>query len=555
VNRVIFQALFAALLGFAGDERWFIDNDAVGTVSKQTAAEILVAACEGGKVDGDSCSKCPNSDDGPWAISSVITGHFSSAGSEEVIVSSDSCYPQYPGIGIQVLLGKRNGKWIKLEDSMSSRDACTRRKMPSGREFLICESWGYHRDGEVSHSLSTAMVEDDKLAGRELFRASDTTAQCWEGTAENAEIKDVVFHGLDISITATAGFFQMNGRRLEQCRAAFADAVQTTGKGVKQYPQPPAVKTYKIQYLFDGKGYTLTPASRAAAALFDPAVDHSPPIPPPTTVSINTQSGRALGAPASKADAATFQDFCGAQIVNGGCTKKLFSWETVGNWTIREYRVGHFVSPASEDAILTALTPGRSEIATKLWTRKDGKWEMVTGALLAHEDIRDCITVHLKTGLDRLVCMDTSRSAGYRAGLFITGTIRVLVGSGTELMFRDLIHAANNLTNCSSERPEDDPIENSIFDKMEGGDAGRSDGPDLIITARYGEREATRETELQCKAALAKKPGAKYPAPRLSTFRLEYNFDGLPLKESEGVVPTPATKEKATNYFSHLVGR
>ena len=108
------------------------------------------------------------------------------------------------------------------------------------------------------------------------------------------------------------------------------------------------------------------------------------------------------------------------------------------------------------------------------------------------------------------------------------------------------------MTNCSFDRAEDDPIENSVFDKMEGGDPNRADGPELIVTARYGERQATAETGRQCSAALLKKAGAAFPTPRLSAVPLEYNFDGLPIKESEGVIPTPATKEKATNYFSHL---
>ena len=40
-------------------------------------------------------------------------------------------------------------------------------------------------------------------------------------------------------------------------------------------------------------------------------------------------------------------------------------------------------------------------------------------------------------------------------------------------------------------------------------------GPDLIITARYGERDSIQETERQCNAAVTKKPGAKFP-PRAS---------------------------------------
>lgn len=550
-----FLVFMAASPAFGQGEHWFVEDDAQHAVSDATAAAILEAACEGGKVDGAVCSKCPNSDDGSWTISSLITGHFSSASSEEAIIRSESCYPQMPGVGIGMLLGKRNGKWTKLGDSLTRREACTRKKLRSGRELLICESWGYHRDGEVTHSIGTMMVEKDSLEEHELITTTDTTGSCIVPKAQRAEIRAVEFRDLngdgleDISITAAYGSFRMTERLHEQCMGAVDDYIHSVGKAARKYPQPPVMKIYKIQYLFDGNSYTLTPGSRDAAAVFAGTVDQTPEIPPPTS-SITTASGRPLGTPGSKADAATLQDFCGAPIVNGGCTKSLHKWETAGNWTIREYRLGHFLSPTGQDAIVSAVTAGRKEFVTGLWTRKDGKWEYVANLLSV--DIHDCITVHLKTGLDRLVCLDTSRSTGYRPGLWITGTINVLTGAGAELMFRELIHSANNLTYCASDRAEDDPMENSVFDKMEGGDPNRADGPDLIITARYGERPATAETERQCNAALQKKTGATFPAPRLSTVRLEYNFDGLPIKESEGVIPTAATKEKATTYFNHL---
>ena len=527
---------------------------AASVAFSQDVAQLLPVACEGGKVDGNSCSKCPNSDQGPWFVRSLIIGHFSSPTSEEAIITSGNCYDTMPGMGIGVLLGKRNGTWTKLEDFLNSQsDVCTVRKQRSGREFQTCESTHYSRDGEVEQTLGTVMVENDALDFHLLFTAVDNTASCMlQGLSEKAEIKDIDFRDLngdgleDISITATYGSFKRTSSLRDQCTAAYEDRIQTTGTGTKKYPQPSVIKTHKIQFLFDGTSYTLTPQSRAAAELFDPKVDHTPPISPPPTFSITTATAQPLGTPSTKPGPTTLLEFCGIPLVNGACTRPFAHWEAVGNWTIRDYRLGHFIAPSSEDAILTAVTPGRKEVTTALLTKKDGLWEIAPAALISRDDIRDCITIHLKTGLDRLVCLDTSRSSGYRAGLFITGTIKVLTGAGSELMFRDLIHSANNLTNCSVERPEDDPIENSVFDKMEGGNSA-----DLIITARYGEREATKETERQCNAALAKKPGAKFPTPRMTTYKLEYNLDGLPIKESLGTIPTPETKETATNYFNH----
>jgi len=536
--------------------KWILLFLAAFAALGQDVAQLLPVACEGGKVDGNSCSKCPNSDGGPWFVRDLTLGHFSSPTSEEAIITSGNCYDTMPGMGILVLLGKRNGKWIKLEDSLASQsDECTIRKQRSGREFLTCENTRYQREGPTEQTLSTVTVEKDSLVSHLLFTAADSSEYCYvQGLAEKAEIKDIDFRDLngdgleDISITATYGSFKMTSRLREQCVAAVEDRIQSTGKGVKPFPQPPVIKTYKIQFLFDGTTYHLTPQSRAAAELFDPSIGHTPPVPPPSTLSITTETAHPLGTPGVKPSPTTFQELCGTPLVNGDCTRPLSHWEKVGNWTLRDYRPGHFISPSSEDAILTAVTPGRTEFDTTLMTKKDGNWEIASQALISRDDIRDCITVHLKSGLDRLVCLDRTRGPAYRPGLFITATIKVLTGAGTELMFRDLIRSANNLTHCSSDRPEDDPIENSVFDKME---AGTGAGPELIITARYGERESTKQTERECNAALAKKPGAKFPAPRLTTYKLEYNFDVQPLKESLGTIPTPETLEKATNYFNH----
>ena len=121
--------------------RWILVFLPTSLAFAQDASQLLPIACEGGKVDGGSCSKCPNSDGGPWFIRDLTLGHFSSPTSEEAIITSGNCYDMMPGMGIGVLLGKRNGKWTKLEDFLASQtDVCTVRKQRSGREFLTCES-------------------------------------------------------------------------------------------------------------------------------------------------------------------------------------------------------------------------------------------------------------------------------------------------------------------------------------------------------------------------------------------------------------------------------
>lgn len=276
---LLFLFLVTTSLSFAQqEERSFIAQSPDVAVDRTTSAAILEAACGDGKIDGGSCSKCPDSGEGIWSIGSIVTGHFSSPDSEEAFIGSSNCSYVGRESGFGMLLGKRNGKWVKLNEGIPAvHDGCMRRKQHSGREFLICESWNSHRDGEHSYLLGTVSVENESFAFHVLFTASDTSRCCYtQGKVQKAEVQDIRFRDLngdgleDISITATYGAFEMSEARQAQCAAANAerDRLAPGVQPVKKYPQPPVIKTYRIQYLFDGNVYTPTPESQAAVDLF-----------------------------------------------------------------------------------------------------------------------------------------------------------------------------------------------------------------------------------------------------------------------------------------------
>ena len=135
--------LFATSLALAQPQtqddkkRWFVSLDTDLTASKQTTTAILKAACQGDVHEG-SCSQCPYYGEGSWTITALILGHLTSARSEEALVGASSCY--YLGSsGVAILVGKRNGKWTMLESILAFQpENCMRRKLRSGREFLIC---------------------------------------------------------------------------------------------------------------------------------------------------------------------------------------------------------------------------------------------------------------------------------------------------------------------------------------------------------------------------------------------------------------------------------
>jgi hypothetical protein len=246
------------------------------SITKQTKADILTATCDG-EVMGDICSRCPVSDEEhPWSITGLVIGHFSSPHSEEAFAGVGSCFYSGSANPIGLMLAKRDGKWTRLEEILAfDPGKCMRRRLRSGREFLICESFESTRDSERLYSLSTLLVENGHAKFHNLFTASDTTRACREGKAQQAAVKKVEFRDLngdgweDIAITASYGSFQMTGAVLEQCDAAEDDYIQSdVRKPAVFFPKPRAVRTYRIDLLFDGNRYTPSPESKEAVALF-----------------------------------------------------------------------------------------------------------------------------------------------------------------------------------------------------------------------------------------------------------------------------------------------
>jgi hypothetical protein len=265
--------LLAASLAFAQDaDRWFLPP-ARDRVAPQTSAAIMKSLCLG-KVTGESCSQCPGSDEGPWTFSALVVGHFRAPASDDAFAGAASCH--YPGRAwpIALRLGKQNGAWTEIDTLLAfDPGKCIRRKLRDGRDFLICESYDYQRDGERVYGLSALSIQDGQPRFDTLFNASDTIRTCREGLAHQAlvqkiELRDLNGDGLeDISLTATYGTLQIAGRIQEQCEAAEEDRLQSR-KPAKPFPRPAAVKTYRIDLLFDGERYTPTQSSRAAAELF-----------------------------------------------------------------------------------------------------------------------------------------------------------------------------------------------------------------------------------------------------------------------------------------------
>jgi hypothetical protein len=252
---------------FAGDPR---------TRQETTEAPALVAAVCEGKADGGACDKCSADDaigGGGWHAGSIRIGHFLEATSEDAIMSFDGCTLPARHSGGTFVLTRRSGQWQLLDKILGfDVDLCHRMRSPGGRELLVCENDGGGTD-YAERTLFALFGGKGTIDLQNLLTVQDERRQCLyppdEPNPFRAERLDrVVFGDLngdgrqDISITASQGFIRMNPKQMASCEAAVYE------RPGGRMPEP-AWKSYRIEYLFDGKHFALTPESQAPAKRFE----------------------------------------------------------------------------------------------------------------------------------------------------------------------------------------------------------------------------------------------------------------------------------------------
>lgn|SRR5581483_7145605 len=175
----------------------------------------------------------------------------------------------HASIGWGFLVTRRSAEWEGLEDMLGlALDHCRPMQFRTGRQFLLCE--GTRMESfQWTHSVDAISVEGETLKFQNLLTAADTTGYCGEQTRpQKARIDRIDSRDLngdgrqDLAIAASFGGMAESKRRQDLCEAAH------DGKPGAQPMQPKIMKTYRIEYLFDGERFKLTKASEPAALAF-----------------------------------------------------------------------------------------------------------------------------------------------------------------------------------------------------------------------------------------------------------------------------------------------
>jgi hypothetical protein len=220
-----------------------------------------------GKISG--CRSCPTGTDmfgtgvrTEWELrSGTMWGHFTAPNAENLIVSGYGCDSHAHNFGGSYVFTRRAGRLRLLKyDPALFMDECHVFPYSDGRDFLVCKG-GWFGMGEGTGFVFTASfggTGEDK--DTMLFTVKDTTGTCGSNAAQvvhTSDIADLKFstkeNGELAGITATLGTIRCS------------DA----GDSQKSKAAPASMKTYEIEFTFDGKLFHATPETRKTLELFE----------------------------------------------------------------------------------------------------------------------------------------------------------------------------------------------------------------------------------------------------------------------------------------------
>lgn len=201
-------------------------------------------------------------DMGAWELRNSLSGHFTSAQDNNLIVGGFYCDSHANNFGGSFIFSLKTGKprLLKYDNGLIA-DTCSKFRYSDGREFLICRG-GWSGQGMNDSTLFLAQFDaTGKNADTVIFSTSDATATCGNDAkmkVQSSGIKAITFvtgeskELYGITIFATFG----------QATCAEVNVKRAPGK------EMPSVKMYQLFFTFDGNRFTITPGSEAALKVF-----------------------------------------------------------------------------------------------------------------------------------------------------------------------------------------------------------------------------------------------------------------------------------------------
>lgn len=208
------------------------------------------------------CKTCPKGTDffgqnmGGWSFGAATAGHFTSAHDDNLILDGSNCDSHASNWGGSFVFSMVSGKPKLLRYDQSLRtDQCHKFQHADGRELLVCRG-GWSGQGEFDADVFLARFDaTGKDTQTVVFRTRNTSDGC---SVEGSNIKDVKFDSKDSGELASMTITATNG----SMTCAQAKAKKASGK------DPASMKTYELQFVFDGKQFTVAPASKTALRAF-----------------------------------------------------------------------------------------------------------------------------------------------------------------------------------------------------------------------------------------------------------------------------------------------
>jgi hypothetical protein len=216
-----------------------------------------------------------------------------------------------------------------------------------------------------------------------------------------------------------------------------------------------------------------------------------------------------------------------------------------GRWDVAAVFFGHFLSPESQDALLSGIgceAHASGSGGSFLLTRSAGTWRIVNYA--AGRIAKDCEKVKGSDKREVLICAGSDSHTGIANQFLYLLDPRAsdLSARGLDIFFS----VSDSLSSCTSMLQDSQRVvEGGKIDQVNFAYTAGADGVTIIVDAELGQAILSEATLESCNLHL--KPGEEWLRPRLRTVRERFLFffDGKIVTPSPGNPPTKPPQAQA----------